>query len=130
MTHQVYIDSILDPVVKQWLDRGDDFVLEEDGDSGHGTGKTRNKVKSWKAEHDLKHYFNCPQSSDLSIIENAWQPAKQHVRKFPHWDDNSLKELIIEGWGPVSQDFINERVDQMPARLQAVIDGKGAMTGY
>lgn len=37
MTHQVYIDSILEPVVKPWLERGDDFVLEEDGDSGHGT---------------------------------------------------------------------------------------------
>ena len=45
MTHQVYIDAILDPVVKPWLDRGDDFVLEEDGDSGHGTGKRRNAVK-------------------------------------------------------------------------------------
>lgn len=26
ITHQVYIDSILDSVVKPWLDRGDDFV--------------------------------------------------------------------------------------------------------
>ena len=23
-------------VVQKWLERGDDFVLEEDGDSGHG----------------------------------------------------------------------------------------------
>ena len=44
-THRIYIDSILDPIVKPWLERGDDFVLEEDGDSGHGTGKTRNIVK-------------------------------------------------------------------------------------
>ncbi len=40
MTHKVYIDSILDPVVKPWLERGDDFVLEEDGDSGHGVRVT------------------------------------------------------------------------------------------
>lgn len=39
MSHEVYINSILEPVVKPWLDRGDDFVLEEDEDSGHGTGK-------------------------------------------------------------------------------------------
>ena len=45
MTHQVYIDSILEPVVKPWPDRDDDFVLEEDGDSGHSTGRTRNAVK-------------------------------------------------------------------------------------
>ena len=130
MTHDVYINSILNSVVKAWLDWEDNFVLKKNGDSGHGTDKTRNKVKSWKAQHGLKYYFNCAQSSDLAIIENCWQPIKQHVRKFPHWDDSSLKELIIDEWGRVTQKFINERVDQMPERLQAVIDGKGAITGY
>ncbi len=38
MTHQVYIDSILEPVVKPWLETGDEFVLEEDVDSGNDTG--------------------------------------------------------------------------------------------
>ncbi|KUJ14038.1 uncharacterized protein LY89DRAFT_152121 [Mollisia scopiformis] len=28
MTHRVYIDQILEPVVKPWLDAGHDFVLE------------------------------------------------------------------------------------------------------
>ena len=39
-------------------------------------------------------------------------------------------ELVHEGWATVSQRFINEKVDEMPQRLQAVIDGDGAMTGY
>ena len=39
LTHQVYIDSILEPVVKFWITAGEDFVLEEDGDSGHGPSK-------------------------------------------------------------------------------------------
>jgi hypothetical protein len=38
--------------------------------------------------------------------------------------------LIKDDWARVSQEFINERVCQMPERLQAVIDAKGAMTGY
>ena len=50
MTHQVYIDSVLEAAIKPWLDQSDDFVLEEDGDSGHGTGKTRNIVKKWKVD--------------------------------------------------------------------------------
>ena len=50
--HRVYIDSILEPVVKPWLNRGDDFVLEEDGDPEHGTGKTCNIVNKWKEDHD------------------------------------------------------------------------------
>lgn len=129
-THDVYINSILNFVIKQWLNRKNDFVLKEDDDSNHDTRKTRNKMKTWKAKHNLNHYFNCAQSFDLSIIKNAWQSTKQHVRKFPHWNDFSLKELIVDGWERMSQEFINERVDQMPERLQAVINGKGAMTGY
>ena len=130
MTHQVYIDAILGPVVKPWLERGDDFVLEEDGDSGHGTGKRRNAVKKWRLDHDLEHYFNCSSSPDLAPIENCWQPAKQHVRKFPHWDDASLEQLIREGWARVSQEFINESGLSMPKGLKEVKDAKGAMTGY
>jgi hypothetical protein len=40
MSQSVYIDQILEPIVKPWLDRGDKFVLEEDRDSGHGPGKS------------------------------------------------------------------------------------------
>ncbi|KAF1957793.1 hypothetical protein CC80DRAFT_534322 [Byssothecium circinans] len=39
MSLKVYRDSILKPIVKPWIDRGDDFLLEEDNDSGHGTGQ-------------------------------------------------------------------------------------------
>lgn len=41
LTHQVYINSILEPVVKAWIMAGEDFVLQEDGDSGHGPGKKK-----------------------------------------------------------------------------------------
>ena len=125
----MYIDSILEPIVKPWIETGQNFVLEEDGDSGHGPGKS-NIVKTWKETHGLEYYFNCPASPDLSPIENCWQPPKQHIRKYPHWDDSTTKELIYEGWSHVSQHFINEKVASMPDRLQAVIDGEGKMTGY
>jgi hypothetical protein len=38
MTQRDYINQILEPIVKPWL-KGPRFVLEEDGDSGHGPGK-------------------------------------------------------------------------------------------
>jgi hypothetical protein len=38
ISQRVYIDQILKPIVKPWLNH--DFVLEEDGDSGHGPGKS------------------------------------------------------------------------------------------
>lgn len=57
MGQRVHIDSILEPVVKPWLGAGEDFVLKEDGDSGHGLVKS-NIVRAWKDEHNLKYYFN------------------------------------------------------------------------
>ena len=84
MTHKVYRNQILEPVVKPWIESGRQFVLEEDGDSGHGGGNKENIVKKWKRDHGLVSYFNCHDSPDLSIIENCWQPVKQHLYKYPH----------------------------------------------
>lgn len=43
MNQRVYINSILEPIVKPWLKAGEDFVLEKNNDSGHGS--------DWKAEY-------------------------------------------------------------------------------
>ncbi|KAF2026267.1 hypothetical protein EK21DRAFT_115950 [Setomelanomma holmii] len=129
MTQPVYIDQIFEPVVKPWLERGDDFVLEEDGDSGYGLGKS-NVVRKWKQDNKLEHHFNCHSSPDFAPIENCWQPPKQYVKKFPHWDENNTRELALEGWEKVTQKLINERVETMPQRLKDCIGMEGQMTGW
>jgi hypothetical protein len=132
MSLEVYRDQILEPIVKPWLERGDDFVLEEDNDSGHGGGASKkgNIVKTWKKKHNLEHYFNCSNSPDLAPIENCWRPPKQFMARFPHWDEFETRELALEGWQKVSIHFINEQVDSMPRRLQDCIDLEGQMTGW
>ncbi len=89
MSHQVYRGSILEPMIKPWIQnvrtgRVDPFVLEEDGDSGHGGGSKTNIVRQWKDTNGLISYFNCSNSPDLAPIENCWQPSKQMLRKVPH----------------------------------------------
>ncbi|KAF1954894.1 hypothetical protein CC80DRAFT_536656 [Byssothecium circinans] len=126
---KVYRDSILKPIVKPWIDRGDDFVLKEDNDSGHGIGQ-RNIVRTWKEKNGLNYYFNCPSSPDLSPIENCWQPPKQFLKRYPHWDEFETQELVLEGWENISQAFINERVNSMPQRLRDCIEMEGEITGY
>jgi hypothetical protein len=132
MSLVIYRDQILEPIVKPWLMRGDDFVLKEDNDSGHGGGasKRRNIVQSWKKENNLEHYFNCAHSPDLAPIENCWRPPKQFMSRFPHWDEFETRELALEGWQKVSQHFINKQVDTMPRRLQDCIDVEGQLTGW
>lgn len=88
MSHQVYRDVILEPVVKGWINdvkagRCKPFTLEEDGDSSHGTGRN-NIVRTWKKDHLLDSYFNVSGSLDLAPIENCWQGLKQWIKSVPH----------------------------------------------
>ena len=75
MSQQVYINKILEPVVKPWLQAHHNFVVEKDGDLGQRLGKS-NTVHSWKEQNNLGTYFNCHNSLDLALLENCWQPVK------------------------------------------------------
>ena len=87
-------------------------------------------MAQWREENKLIFYKNYANSPDLVPIENCWLSPKQYIRSQPHWDDETFKELILEGWEKVSQEYVNERVLSMPKRLQDVIDGKGKMARW
>ena len=53
MTSRVYKDQIINRPVKQWIERGDDFILEEDQDSAHGVADNNNEVHRAKESSDL-----------------------------------------------------------------------------
>jgi hypothetical protein len=127
MSQRVYINQILKLIMKSWSNH--DFVLEEDNDSDHDSSKS-NIVRTWKKTHNLKSYFNCDSSSNLSSVENCWVVSKQHVRKFLHWDDATIKNLIVKKWTHFSQSFINEKMIEMPHRLKTIIDEDDQIIDY
>ena len=129
MTQDAYIKQILEPIVLPWIRAGQSFVLEEDGDSGHGPSK-HNPVRQWKEKNGLEHYINCALSPDLAPIENGWFPVKVQVRKVSHWDDQITMDLAREGWNNINQCTINKWIDSMPERLQAVLDYEGRITAF
>lgn len=83
MTYKVYIDSILEPVVKPWIVESHNFLLEEDGDSDHCISK-KNLVREWKEEYKLKSYFNFFQSTNLAVMENCWAIPKIYTRNYSY----------------------------------------------
>ncbi len=72
MSLQVYINQILEPVIKPWLLEKQDFVLEKDIDSRHSKAKNCNIVRKWKEENNLEYFLNFASSSDFSPIEKYW----------------------------------------------------------
>jgi hypothetical protein len=71
MSGSVYINQILKPLMAVWIDKGEEFMLEEDNDSGHDPSKKMTLVKRWKQKHGLNCYFNPPLSPDMSPIESV-----------------------------------------------------------
>ena len=97
ITHKIYYNKILKGFVKKWIERGDDFCLKEDDTSGHGEGLRARKdsiVIKWKDKKKIDHYFNYHNSSNLTPIENKFQGSKANIRKHPHWDEQSLKNIL------------------------------------
>lgn len=123
MTLECYRKEILEKHVKQWKEEGHDFVLEEDGDSGHG--KTNDDLRRYKQVMGLEYFFNYAGSPELAPIENCWQPLKHHVAKYARESTSDLYELAFEAWCALPQSSINAWIDSMPERLRAVIEAKG-----
>lgn len=71
-------------------------------------------------DNSTKHtyYGNLHSSPDFAIIEDVWQYPKQYVCKRPYWTDELVRELVLEAWSQIPQDWINKLVDSMSQRLQ------------
>jgi hypothetical protein len=75
-----------------------------------------------------------PKSPDLKTIENIWRFIKQRFRnRKPHggWSSNDLKVAALDIWNnELTYDVYNKWIDELPERIQAVIDRKGGATSY
>ncbi len=129
MSQRVYHDSILEGVVKGWLEHDEPFILEEDGDSGHGP-RCQNIGYAWKTEHHLKHYVNCPGSPDWVPIEYAWIYPNRAVKSQMCLTHEDLVNTVQGGWHKLGLRTINGWVDSIPDRLKDTIKLEGKMCGY
>ena len=54
MTQEVYVAHILEPIVSKWCkNKEEEWVLEEDNDSGYRVKDNGNVVEQWKANHGM-----------------------------------------------------------------------------
>jgi transposase len=105
-----------------------DGLFQEDNARPH-----KSKVaKKFHTENDLRILSWPAQSPDLNPIENLWADIKKSIRdrKKPPSNIAELDRYVKKAWRDVPIHTIENLVDSMPQRIQAVIEAKGDPTKY
>jgi transposase len=126
-THITRLKRYVVPTMRRRFSCGNGW-FQEDNARPHKTKgaaafhrKSRLRVLDWPA-----------QSPDLNPIENLWAELKKSIRKRKTKPTNltQLKRLVKVSWKAIPKSLIENLVDSMPDRIQAVIAAEGGPTRY
>ena len=102
--------------------------LMQDGASSHTAAATLEEF----AERGIRVIFWPPYSPDLNPIKMLWDDMKNWIQNnygermtYPR-----LRQAVTEAWESIEQRRLDDLIDEMPARCQAVIDAQGMHTKY
>jgi len=130
ITGQVYIELLenhLLPFIES-LDDDITFIFQDDNASVHRAGC----VIEFKEEYMISSLPWPAQSPDLNPIEHLWDVLGRKVHEhIPH--PKNRRELIAvleEEWNNIEPDVLENLVNSMPNRVQAVIQSHGNPTMY
>lgn len=137
MNAQKYLDVIMDgEMFDFWLEGMEDvgyLLMMEDGAPYHKGVAAQRRVQleedGWIGWGPGTWPANSP---DLNPIENLWHILCGRIRKRKHQPrtKEALIEALQEEWTKLDIKIVNDLIDSMPRRLQAVIDTKGGPTKY
>lgn len=110
-------------------------ILMQDGASIHRA----HIVRDWLEEQRIEQLPWPPYSPDLNPIENLWALLKDGIcSRYPYLtampkNDDTMRQLCeaaIEVWEGIQQRVIDNVVNSIGDRMQAVIDAQGWYTKY
>ena len=89
-------------------------------------------VKKFYTENDLRVLSWPAQSPDLNPIENLWVDVKKSIRERKKQPSNltELDRYVKKAWRKIPIHTIENLVDSMPRRIQAVIKANEGPTKY
>jgi|tagenome__1003787_1003787.scaffolds.fasta_scaffold20698186_1 transposase len=104
------------------------FIFQEDNAPIH----TAKKTAKWKLDNAIPLLPWPPQSPDINPIEHLWDELERRVRGrnvLPKNEDE-LFDFLLEEWERIPMSKLENLVDSMPRRVQAVCNANGYPTRY
>ena len=123
------------PAIKKLAEGETDYlawVFQQDNDPKHTANSVKDYLETKKDELGITIMDWPSQSPDLNPIEHVWAYIKAKLRKRVDKPSNldQLYEHIQQEWAAIPQRVMNNLVESMPRRIQAVIKAKGGYTKY
>ena len=110
------------PYVRQGMPVG--WIFQHDNDPKHTSSDVKAYLKSKKI-----HVLDWPsQSPDLNPIEHLWDVLQRRCEGRFASNDKEKFQQLAEEWSNIPADVLNNLIDSMPRRCQAVIDANGYPT--
>ncbi len=128
MTQKYYTERLLPVYIttiqKARIERGQNWVLQEDNDPSHGS-RRRGLAQLLKEANWIENQPHPAQSPDLNPIEGIWNIIKQRLR-YKVWNDlNELKQAIQGEWDRVTMQQIRKRISDIPRRCEQLVKTSG-----
>ncbi len=129
ITAESYTDHIV-PQILAWLDHNPGHSFMQDSAPSHAARMTRGLLRDWGVDV----MTSPPYSPDLNPIETLWCILKDALqRRMPveeNWTQDELRDHLTSCWTEIEREVVDELIDTMQARCQAVIDADGGYTRF
>ena len=127
INQQSYSEHIV-PLIQGWIRMNPHLSLMQDGAPGHAAASTLQEL----SERNIRVIWWPAFSPDLNPIETVWNKIKNWIQE--NYEGNlsydQLREAVTAAWEQISEQLLDELVEFMPARCEAVILADGMHTEY
>lgn len=103
-----------------------DWVFQHDNAPAHKS----HVIRQFLARRGIGTIDWPSSSPDLNPIEHVWDHIGRNVQSRRPENLLQLQEMVREEWEKLEMDFVNNLVNSMKRRIQAVIESRGGNTHY
>jgi hypothetical protein len=118
------------PIVASYIQSHPGLIFQQDNASGHRARSVREKFQELGVPIIIWPAY----SPDLSPIEALWNLMKDWIEAtygdLEKYSLKKLRQIVAESWDNITSEQLDELIDTMPARCQAVIDAGGLCTKW